>query len=164
MSDSTVPSSAQPVTDVAVAESTPEPQPGAARSGGDYRDQLGSRRWNAAPLRNPEVDKTDPRIAVAAVLLLATLTLLIPPTIVVSGTRDRKTAAASAVASAARLSRPRADQIVSRDASIGAVVRKTRGVRRRNRKPRAAKRTSASPFHRASRRGTDNSSTAATAT
>ncbi len=49
----------------------------AAPSGGDYRDQLGSRRWNAAPLRNPEVDKTDPRIAVAAVLLLAALTLLI---------------------------------------------------------------------------------------
>ena len=54
-----------------------------------------------------------------------------PPTIVVSGTRDRNTAAASAVASAARLSRPRADQIVSRDASIGAVARKTSGVSRR---------------------------------
>jgi hypothetical protein len=77
MSDPTVPSIAQPATDVAVAETTPEPQPSAARSGGDYRDQLGSRRWNAAPLRNPEVDKTDPRIAVAAVLLLAALTLLI---------------------------------------------------------------------------------------
>jgi hypothetical protein len=43
----------------------------------DYRDQLGSRRWNAAPLRNPEVEKTDPRIAVAAILVLATITLVV---------------------------------------------------------------------------------------
>jgi len=76
MSDPAVPPSARPAT-VAAVESTPEPVPSATRSGEDYRDQLGSRRWNAAPLRNPEVDKTDPRIAVAAVLLLATLTLLI---------------------------------------------------------------------------------------
>ena len=43
----------------------------------DYRDELGSRRWNAAPLRNPEVEKTDPRIAVAAILVLATITLVV---------------------------------------------------------------------------------------
>jgi hypothetical protein len=76
MSDPTVPTRTR-AADVAVAEPSPESSPSAARNGGDYRDQLGSRRWNAAPLRNPEVDKTDPRIAVAAVLLLATLTLLI---------------------------------------------------------------------------------------
>ena len=43
----------------------------------DYRDDLGSRRWDAAPLRNPEVEKTDPRIAVAAILILATITLVV---------------------------------------------------------------------------------------
>ena len=42
---------------------------------GDYRDQLRSRRWNAAPLRNPEVEKTDPRIAVAFIVVLAAITL-----------------------------------------------------------------------------------------
>jgi hypothetical protein len=44
---------------------------------GDYRDQLRSRRWDAAPLRNPEVEKTDPRIAVAFIVLLCVLTLVL---------------------------------------------------------------------------------------
>lgn len=43
----------------------------------DYREQLRSRRWNAAPLENPEAEKTDPRIAVAAIILLAAVTLVI---------------------------------------------------------------------------------------
>lgn len=43
----------------------------------DYREGLRSRRWNAAPLENPEVEKTDPRIAVAAIVGLAVLTLLV---------------------------------------------------------------------------------------
>jgi hypothetical protein len=43
----------------------------------DYRDQLRSRRWNAAPLENPEVEKTDPRIAVAALILLAVVTFVV---------------------------------------------------------------------------------------
>lgn len=43
----------------------------------DYREQLRSRRWNAAPLENPEVEKTDPRIAVGAILLMAALTLVV---------------------------------------------------------------------------------------
>ena len=43
----------------------------------DYRDGLRSRRWNAAPLENPEVEKTDPRIAVAAIILLGALTLAV---------------------------------------------------------------------------------------
>lgn len=43
----------------------------------DYRDQLRSRRWNAAPLENPEVEKTDPRIAVFALVVLATVTFII---------------------------------------------------------------------------------------
>jgi hypothetical protein len=63
------------------AGSLPEPvverPAGGSASSGDYREQLGSRRWDAAPLRNPEVAKTDPRIAVAAILVLAALTLLI---------------------------------------------------------------------------------------
>ena len=44
---------------------------------GDYRDGLRSRRWDAAPLENPEAEKTDPRIAVAAIVGLAVLTLVI---------------------------------------------------------------------------------------
>jgi hypothetical protein len=44
---------------------------------GDYRDQLRSRRWDAAPLANPEVEKTDPRIAVGALILLAVATFVI---------------------------------------------------------------------------------------
>jgi hypothetical protein len=43
----------------------------------DYRDQLRSRRWNAAPLENPEVEKTDPRIAVAAIVLVSLVTLVV---------------------------------------------------------------------------------------
>ena len=43
----------------------------------DYRDQLRSRRWNAAPLKNPEVEKTDPRIAVGALILLAAVTFAV---------------------------------------------------------------------------------------
>jgi hypothetical protein len=43
----------------------------------DYRDGLRSRRWNAAPLENPEVEKTDPRIALAAVVGLALVTLVV---------------------------------------------------------------------------------------
>lgn len=46
------------------------------RSTEDYRDKLRSRRWDAAPLRNAEAEKTDPRIAVAAIALLSALTLL----------------------------------------------------------------------------------------
>jgi len=42
----------------------------------DYRDDLQSRRWNAAPLKNPEVQKTDPRIAVAGIILLSAITLV----------------------------------------------------------------------------------------
>lgn len=44
---------------------------------GDFRDQLRSRRWNAAPLRNPEVQKTDPRIAVAFIVILCAITLVV---------------------------------------------------------------------------------------
>ena len=43
----------------------------------DYREGLRSRRWNAAPLENPEAEKTDPRIALAAVVGLAVVTLLV---------------------------------------------------------------------------------------
>lgn len=43
----------------------------------DYRDQLQSRRWGAAPLANPEVEKTDPRLAVLALVVLGTITLVV---------------------------------------------------------------------------------------
>lgn len=43
----------------------------------DYREGLRSRRWNAAPLANPEVERTDPRIAVAAIVALSVLTMLV---------------------------------------------------------------------------------------
>jgi hypothetical protein len=44
---------------------------------GDYRDELRSRRWNAAPLENPEVEKTDPRIAVTAIVILSVITFVV---------------------------------------------------------------------------------------
>ncbi len=44
---------------------------------GDYRDRLQSRRWNAAPLENPEVEKTDPRLAVLTFLALGAITLIV---------------------------------------------------------------------------------------
>ncbi len=44
---------------------------------GDYRRELRSRRWKAAPLDNAEVEQTDPRIAVLFVVLLALLTLVL---------------------------------------------------------------------------------------
>ena len=60
---------------------TTEPDVSLGRSGerhtGDYRDELRSRRWDAAPLRNPEVDRTDPRIAVAAIVILCLITLIV---------------------------------------------------------------------------------------
>jgi hypothetical protein len=43
----------------------------------DYRDQLGSRRWNAAPLENHEAEKTDPRLAVLAIVILSAITLVV---------------------------------------------------------------------------------------
>jgi hypothetical protein len=49
----------------------------APREETDYRSGLRSRRWDAAPLRNPEVEKTDPRIAVASIALLAAITLVV---------------------------------------------------------------------------------------
>jgi hypothetical protein len=49
----------------------------AAPPEGDYRDGLRSRRWNAAPLENPEVEKTDGRIVVGAIILLSALTFVV---------------------------------------------------------------------------------------
>lgn len=43
----------------------------------DYRDQLRSRRWNAAPLENPEVEPPDSRIAVIALIVLAAITFVV---------------------------------------------------------------------------------------
>jgi hypothetical protein len=59
------------------AVAAPGSHSGGVRETGDYRDQLRSRRWDAAPLRNPEVEKTDPRIAVAAIVVLCAITLVI---------------------------------------------------------------------------------------
>ena len=58
----------------------PGPEGGLEAGGpevGDYRELLRSRRWNAAPLENPEVEKTDPRIAVGALVMLAAVTFAI---------------------------------------------------------------------------------------
>jgi hypothetical protein len=44
---------------------------------GDWREGLRSGRWDAAPLENPEVEKTDPRIAVVAIVALGLLTLVL---------------------------------------------------------------------------------------
>ena len=43
----------------------------------DYRAQLRSRRWKSARLKNPEVEQTDPRIAVLFIGLLAGLTFVV---------------------------------------------------------------------------------------
>ena len=43
---------------------------------GDYRERLRSRRWGAAPLENPEVESTDPRIAVAFIVGLLAVTFI----------------------------------------------------------------------------------------
>lgn len=48
-----------------------------ASSSDDYRDELRSRRWRAAPLENPEVEKTDPRIAVLAIVAMSVITLAV---------------------------------------------------------------------------------------
>ena len=77
MSETTSPSSGRPGSGGILPEPAAERAAETAPASGDYRDQLTSRRWDAAPLRNPEVEKTDPRIAVAAVLILAALTLLV---------------------------------------------------------------------------------------
>lgn len=77
MSETTSPSNGRPGSGGVLPEPVVEGSAETAPASGDYRDQLASRRWNAAPLRNPEVGKTDPRIAIAAVLILAALTLLV---------------------------------------------------------------------------------------
>ncbi len=51
--------------------------PATTKTDGDYRDSLRSRRWNAAPLENPEVEKSDPRLAVLVIVALAAITLVI---------------------------------------------------------------------------------------
>ncbi|CAN5842603.1 hypothetical protein BH23CHL8_BH23CHL8_15190 [soil metagenome] len=65
-------------TDMTVYRPTPEggleAAPGAP---GDYREALRSRRWDAAPLANPEVEPTDPRIAVLFIVGLCALTLVL---------------------------------------------------------------------------------------
>lgn len=43
----------------------------------DYRDGLRASRWNAAPLDNPEVEKSDPRIVVLGVVILSAITLVL---------------------------------------------------------------------------------------
>lgn len=48
-----------------------------AREVEDYRRRLRSRRWDAAPLRNPEVERSDPRIVVLAIVAMSLLTLLV---------------------------------------------------------------------------------------
>jgi hypothetical protein len=75
---------AEPVRTEGQASSTQHVRPAtrggleaAPRAGTDYRNDLRSRRWDAAPLRNPEVEKTDPRIAVAFIALLAAITLIV---------------------------------------------------------------------------------------
>jgi hypothetical protein len=40
----------------------------------DYRTQLRSRRWNASPLRDNEVELPDKRLAVVGILVLSAIT------------------------------------------------------------------------------------------
>ncbi len=48
-----------------------------APDGSDYREKLGSRRWDAAPLENPEVERTDPTIAVAFIIGMSIFTFVV---------------------------------------------------------------------------------------
>lgn len=67
-----------PDTELATSRRAPEADIEAvSRGAGDYRDGLRSRRWQAAPLKNPEVQKTDPRIAVLAIVLMSAITLVV---------------------------------------------------------------------------------------
>jgi hypothetical protein len=67
-----------PDTGTAAPRRAPEADSEAvSRQAGDYRDGLRSRRWQAAPLKNPEVEKTDPRIAVLAIVLMGAITLVV---------------------------------------------------------------------------------------
>jgi hypothetical protein len=43
----------------------------------DYRTQLRSRRWNAAPLENTEVETTNPWIAVLAITVVSVITFVV---------------------------------------------------------------------------------------
>ncbi len=56
------------------ADGTLAPSPATAD---DYRTQLRSRRWDAAPLDQNEVDLPDKRLAVVAIALLALVTFLV---------------------------------------------------------------------------------------
>jgi hypothetical protein len=56
---------------------TPEGGLEPAPTADDYRTQLRSRRWNAAPLENPEVDKTNPWIAVGYIAALSAVTFVL---------------------------------------------------------------------------------------
>jgi hypothetical protein len=51
-----------------------EPSPAEPK---DYRRQLRSRRWNAAPLANPEVATTSPWLAVLFIAALCALTFVL---------------------------------------------------------------------------------------
>lgn len=58
----------------------PTPEGGLERATGqtgDYREQLRSRRWNAARLENPEGEPTDPRIATLAIAILCAMTFVL---------------------------------------------------------------------------------------
>jgi hypothetical protein len=43
----------------------------------DYRTLLRSRRWNPAALENPEVETTNPWIAVGAIAVLSAITFVV---------------------------------------------------------------------------------------
>lgn len=51
-----------------------EPAPVEAR---DYRRRLRSRRWDAAPLENPEVDTTSPTLTVVWIVALLAVTFVV---------------------------------------------------------------------------------------
>lgn len=55
-------------------DGTLEPAP---PSSGDWRRDLRSRRWEAAELKNPEADKTNPWFAVAFIVVLAAATFAV---------------------------------------------------------------------------------------
>jgi hypothetical protein len=79
MTDTTGPRSpsAGERTAAGVPQVTPDANSAPAAGPADYRSTLRSRRWDAAPLANPEVERTDPRIAVAFIAAISVVTFVL---------------------------------------------------------------------------------------
>ncbi len=67
----------EPGDDTAISRAPKGRREAGSSKAADYREGLRSRRWDAAPLENPEVEKTDPRVAVGALVAMGVITLTV---------------------------------------------------------------------------------------